>query len=85
VHWYNHEHRHSAIRYVSPADRHLGIDQSILARRHELYLQCKQHHPRRWARHTRNWTPIGAVTLNPERDSIVQATVSNLHRVQTVA
>lgn len=85
VHWYNHEHRHSAIRYVSPADRHLGIDQSILARRHELYVQCKQRHPRRWARHTRNWTPIGAVTLNPERDSIVQATVSNVHSVRTAA
>ncbi|MCW8207649.1 hypothetical protein D8B24_11425 [Verminephrobacter aporrectodeae subsp. tuberculatae] len=24
VHWYNHDHRHSGIRYVSPAQRHAG-------------------------------------------------------------
>jgi putative transposase len=24
VHWYNHEHRHSGIRYVTPAQRHVG-------------------------------------------------------------
>lgn len=28
--------------------------------------------PARWSGKTRNWTPIGAVTLNPERDSIVK-------------
>ena len=27
VHWYNHEHRHSGIRYVTPAQRHAGEDQ----------------------------------------------------------
>lgn len=73
--WYNHDHRHSGIRYVSPAQRHAGQDRAILAARHELYTQMKAANPRRWSRHTRNWTPIAAVTLNPERDSIVQAAV----------
>jgi putative transposase len=73
--WYNHDHRHSGIRYVSPAQRHAGQDRAILAARHELYTQMKAANPRRWSGHTRNWTPIAAVTLNPERDSIVQATV----------
>ena len=73
VTWYNHDHRHSGIRYVSPAERHAGQDRDILARRHELYLQARAAHPRRWARHTRNWQPIEAVTLNPERESVVQA------------
>jgi len=27
--------------------------------------------PGRWSRHTRNWTPVAAVTLNPEKDSVV--------------
>ena len=27
--------------------------------------------PARWSRNTRNWSPIGAVTLNPERDAVV--------------
>jgi hypothetical protein len=72
VHWYNHEHRHSGIRYVSPAQRHAGEDQAILAARHQLYLDACERNPRRWSGSTRNWTPIGAVTLNPERDSVVK-------------
>jgi hypothetical protein len=72
VHWYNHEHRHSGIRYVSPAQRHAGNDKDILAARHELYCAARQRNPRRWSGATRNWTPIGAVTLNPERDAIVK-------------
>ena len=71
--WYNVDHRHSGIRYVSPAQRHAGDDHAILAARHELYVQARERHPARWSRETRNWTPIGAVTLNPERDSIVKA------------
>lgn len=73
VHWYNHEHRHSGIRYVSPAQRHRGEDTAILAARHELYLQARERNPRRWSGATRNWTPVGAVTLNPERDFIANA------------
>jgi len=72
VHWYNHEHRHSGIRYVSPAQRHAGDDKAILAARHALYCQARQRNPRRWSGATRNWTPVGAVTLNPERDAVVK-------------
>lgn len=72
VHWYNHhEHRHSGIRYVSPAQRHDGQDVAILQARHKVYRQARQRTPRRWSGDTRNWTPIGAVTLNPERDAVV--------------
>lgn len=71
VHWYNHDHRHSGIRYVSPAQRHAGADYVILQQRHALYCQARERNPRRWSGRTRNWTPIGAVTLNPERDAIV--------------
>ena len=72
-HWYNLEHKHSGIRYVSPHQRHTGEDQGILAARHALYTEAKQRNPARWARHTRDWTPMGPVTLNPERDSVVAA------------
>jgi putative transposase len=74
--WYNHEHRHSAIRYVSPAQRHAGHDRLILARRHDLYTRARAANPRRWARNTRNWQPIAVVTLNPERDSVVNAVLA---------
>lgn len=73
VRWYNHEHRHSGIRYVSPAQRHAGEDTTILAARHELYLLARERHPRRWSGITRNWMPIAEVTLNPERDAVVKA------------
>jgi transposase InsO family protein len=70
VHWYNVDHRHSGIRYVSPAQRHAYKDHAILAARHDLYTRCRELHPARWSGKTRNWSPIGVVTLNPERDSI---------------
>ncbi|GMU49915.1 MAG: hypothetical protein AMXMBFR31_21410 [Candidatus Desulfobacillus denitrificans] len=72
VHWYNVDHRHSGIRYVSPAQRHAGEDQEILAARHALYLKAREQNPARWSGNTRNWSPIGAVTLNPERDSVIR-------------
>ena len=71
VHWYNVEHRHSGIRYVSPAQRHAGEDQAILKARHALYSQARERSPRRWSGRTRNWDHINAVTLNPERDSVI--------------
>jgi transposase InsO family protein len=85
VHWYNHEHRHSGIRYVSPAQRHAGDDAAILAARHELYIQARARHPARWSGDTRNWTPIGAVTLNPERDAVVQAHSGGSRKQQIAA
>ena len=76
VDWYNHEHRHSGIRYVTPEQRHSGQDQLILAARHELYLKARERNPARWSGATRDWSPIGAVTLNPERDSVVKAHIA---------
>jgi transposase InsO family protein len=84
VHWYNHDHRHSGIRYVSPAQRHGGEDQAILAARHALYTSARALNPARWSGATRNWSPIGPVTLNPERDSIVQ-TQSHASAIQPLA
>ena len=73
VHWYNHDHRHSGIRYVSPAQRHAGQDHAILAARHALYSRARELNPARWSGKTRNWSPVGAVTLNPERDCVIKA------------
>ena len=77
VHWYNVDHRHSGIRYVSPAQRHAGDDQKILAARHALYTQARENNPARWSGKTRNWSPIVAVTLNPERDCVIKAHSTN--------
>jgi len=65
------DHRHSGIRYVSPAQRHAGQDEKFLAARHDLYAKAQESNPRRWSRHTRDWSPIGTVTLGPERETAV--------------
>jgi transposase InsO family protein len=79
VHWYNVDHRHSGIRYVSPAQRHAGEDKTVLAARHALYLEARERNPARWSGHTRNWTPINTVTLNPERDEIIKTHLAGQH------
>lgn len=69
VHWYNHEHRHSSIRFVTPAQRHTGLERQILAARKAVYDTAKRALPLRWnGRATRNWEPLGTVWLNPSKD-----------------
>jgi hypothetical protein len=63
--WYNGEHRHSAIRYVTPNERYYGREKEILARRQRVYERARQTHPGRWTGATRNWAPVLSVTLNP--------------------
>ena len=67
VRWYNEEHRHSGIRFVTPAQRHRGEDEAILAQRRIVYEQAKARHPERWSGGIRNWDVVGEVWLNPEK------------------
>lgn len=67
VAWYNGEHRHSAIRYVTPDERHAGAEPTILARRREVYETARRTTPERWSRGIRDWSPVAVVELNPER------------------
>ena len=68
VTWYNTEHRHSGIRFVTPNERHDGREDDVLAQRVRVYERARRKHPNRWSRGTRNWTPAPAVFLNPKRD-----------------
>ncbi len=68
IRWYNHEHRHSRIGFVTPAERHRGENHAVLARRYGLYQEARNRMPERWSGATRNWTPTGAVAFNPERE-----------------
>ena len=67
VHWYNDEHRHSAIQFVTPSQRHATFDAALLARRHAVYQQARENHPERWTGDTRNWERIAIVHLNPNK------------------
>ncbi len=64
-HWYNEVHRHSALKFVTPGQRHRGEDINILEQRHLLYEVAKECLPGRWSGTTRNWTPVETVYLNP--------------------
>lgn len=55
VHWYNNEHRHSRIKYVTPMQRHTGQDKSILRRRDKVFAQARLNNPSRWSRLGRSW------------------------------
>ena len=68
VGWYNEVHLHSATRFVTPADRHVGKDATILAKRTRVYEAARRRHPERWSGPTRNWKPIDVVRLNPGRN-----------------
>ena len=65
VHWYNNEHRHSAIRFVTPTQRHASLDKPLLTQRAVVYAGAREKHPHRWTGASRDWTPIAEVHLNP--------------------
>ncbi len=68
VHWYNHEHKHSALKFVTPNERHSGVDKTIMASRKKTYEAAKTKHPERWSGDTRNWNLPVEVWLNPPSD-----------------
>ncbi|MDH4201255.1 MAG: IS3 family transposase [Spirochaetia bacterium] len=66
VDWYNNFHLHSGIKFVTPMQRHLGLDKAILETRKITYQKAKQKNPMRWSGDTRNWDWQETVILNPE-------------------
>jgi putative transposase len=67
VHWYNEEHRHSSIKYVTPTERHAGEDQALLTQRTAVYEAARAENPQRWSGKIRNWDREKVVHLNPEK------------------
>jgi len=80
VKWYNTEHLHSAIRFVTPSCRHLGLDKAILQKRSVVYENAKRQNPLRWSGHTRNWSPITEVHLNPKKQTMKTKEEMLMHR-----
>ena len=68
VQWYNEEHRHSGIRYVTPSQRHQGLDKEILEKRKAVYEAAKEKNPQRWSGEIRDWSPVTEVWLNPPKE-----------------
>jgi transposase InsO family protein len=72
VAWYNFEHLHSSIGFVSPADRHNGRSNEILAQRRSVYKAARRRNPARWSSDIRAWQAPAAVILNPAKDPVLK-------------
>ena len=76
VGWYNHEHKHSQINYMTPAERHKGLDQVVLSARKAVLEKAREANPLRWSDSVRNCEPVGAVMLNPDYDEAIPLKVA---------
>jgi len=65
--WYNHIHLHSALKFVTPMQRHNGEDMVIRHKRDLVYQAAKKQNPGRWSGSSRDWTLLDIVTLNPNK------------------
>lgn len=71
--WYNYEHKHSKLRFVTPHQRHTRQDDVILAKCKLCMEAAKAANPDRWGkRDVRNCEPVGSTTLNPEKEHVKQ-------------
>lgn len=68
VHWYNHEHKHSGLKFISPAERHSGLSDEIMQNRKSIYAAARRANPNRWSGEIRNWDLPESVWLNPENE-----------------
>jgi putative transposase len=64
VDWYNHHHRHSGIKFVTPHQRHSGAATAICRKRAQVYEQARLANPRRWSQSTRCWRQPEEVWIN---------------------
>lgn len=69
VHWYNHEHKHRGLKFVTPNERHSGQDVMVRQKRRAIYAKAKVKHPERWSGEIRDWSIEPVVWLNPEKDT----------------
>lgn len=72
VRWYNTEHKHSKLNFVTPAQRHAQLDGAILAKRKQVLESAKAENPKRWSRSVRDCDPIGVVMLNPDKPENIE-------------
>lgn len=64
VNWYNNEHRHSAIGYVTPYQRHSGSDMPLFEARNITLAKAFARNPLRWNRGPSFCERITEVRLN---------------------
>lgn len=76
--WYNNEHKHSKLNFVSPGKRHAMQDKDILSRRQQVLEEARARNPKRWSNGIRNCEAIGEVMLNPDKEPEPETDVRNV-------
>jgi len=81
--WYNGEHRHSGLTFLTPAAVHEGRGEAILAQRHQTMQIAYATHPERFPNGPpRRSTFPGAVWINPPEDRTqVELCLANARKV----
>ena len=79
VTWYNTKHLHSALKFVTPSQRHNGEDIVIRAKRLKVYELAKTKFPERWSGATRDWIVHKISTLNPNKKQQKEGSKSTVH------
>lgn len=89
VRWYNYEHHHSGLAFLTPADVHFGRAQDVLARRDAVMQAASRQQPRRFGpngpaqRALPNVVyinkPIDALHDDVQRASAVESIVNTSH------
>jgi putative transposase len=77
VHWYNTEHRHSGIGYITPNDRHEERTPQIMSHRNDVLTAAREKHPERWPNGQMHWEEYPVVYLNPDpatRETLMRKT-----------
>lgn len=67
VRCYNNEHKHSDLKFVTPAHRHGRFGDAIFKQREEVYQAVRNRNARRWTQGTRNCEFDNQVWQNLER------------------
>lgn len=74
VDWYNYEHMHSGINYVTPANRHTQDDEKVLEFRQTVFETARAKNPNRWSKKIRKFESVPFVVLNslpPEKTKAI--------------
>ncbi|MBM7071815.1 IS3 family transposase [Shewanella sp. 202IG2-18] len=78
VTWYNNEHKHSRLNFVTPQERHKKQDNVLLMNRKKVLEEARAKKPMRWSGEIRNCEPVGDVMLNPDNENTTEKSTNNV-------
>jgi putative transposase len=84
-HWYNNEHHHSALGFLTPAQVHHGLGDDVLAHRREVLERAFHEHPERFPGGLpRPTTPPREVWINPPATTTEEEQPSSQVTIKTL-